>query len=199
MGWGKKKTIRCAWRVGGKRQRRLLDPRTWLSTLSQEERVYIALRRVQDESRCATRTLKLVVNALRPFLKCNVDLKNLVKTDKKMQSASGASCLRLHGCVSCHRHIFSPNDKLRHCPLCQHPRFDDAGKPHEVAWYFPLRDQLKRLLSLSRFRQLLEHELIRAKKARYYTDVYDTLRWFQKIGAPTPGVIRIVLQSLNTA
>ena len=144
--------------------------------MSQEEQICIALRLVQSKSGCATRTLNLVIQELKPFLRCE-GFDSWTKSDKALRKTSGAQSVKLHGCVGCHDHVFGPSDRSRHCPKCHHPRFNNVGNPNEVCWYFPLRSKLRRLLKLPQFRHLLMYEARRSKNERYYTDVFDSPRW----------------------
>ena len=70
-------------------------------------------------------------------------------------------------------------------------------------YYFPLREQLKRLIELPAYRELLLHEVNRSRPRRrrshlrrgyIMTDVYDSPRWREIIGEPTRTLTRIVLQ-----
>lgn len=62
-----------------------------------------------------------------------------------------------------------------------------------MCWYFPLREKLRRLLSLPQFRRLLTHEFVRKKNEEYFSDVYDAPMWSRVMGEAA-GEIRIVLQ-----
>ena len=36
--------------------------------------------------------------------------------------------------VGCHTYVFTPEDKKRRCPTCDHPRFTPDGKPNETCF-----------------------------------------------------------------
>ena len=100
-----------------------------LDILSDVERLYAELRKVQSRTSCGTSALQMILKALEPFLKvpakCKID-------DVAIKAASGAHCIRLHGCVGCHKYVFD-GCKLM-CPLCGHPRYKPTTKkPYEVS------------------------------------------------------------------
>ena len=133
------------------------------------------------------------------FLICFPILLNVVrntfqKTDRIIKAASGASCLRLHGCVSCDHHVYHPSDVDQTCPRCDYPRYNDSGKPNELVWYFPIRGKLRKLLQLPQFRKLLQHEFERKSHAGYFTDVFDGPRWARIMGPCTRSLSRIGVQ-----
>ena len=133
------------------------------------DKLWHTLREIQRETSCSTKTIELIYErCLRPFL-------NLGPVGKKVkQFRSTDQTLLLHGCVDCNRFVFTPDDRRRHCPRCDHPRYDEKGKPFEVCWYFPLKVQLAGILKVSAFRELLMHEYERERNDKYMTDVYDT-------------------------
>ena len=97
------------------------------------EKFCVALREVQYRSKCATKTLKMVLEAAKEhFGAKDLENLNLSMADNAMKNASGATCLQLHGCVGCHHHIFVPRDRSRHCPKCNHPRRNASNQPNEV-------------------------------------------------------------------
>ena len=193
--------------VRAKTIRRKKSWRVHKRTLSLEDRICVALRRVQSQSRCSTRTLNLVLGSIFEELgdstqSASGDFAHLsrsskfCKADGIIKRSSGASCLRLHGCVGCHHHVYHPADVDRVCPKpnCGHPRYNNSGKPNELVWYFPIKDKLQRLLELPRFRKLLMYESKRKRNSRYYTDVFDGPRWSRILGRCTRMLVRIALQ-----
>ena len=104
----------------------------------------------------------------------------------------------LHGCVGCDDHVFGPFVRARTCPKCGHPRYSDSGKPNEVCWYFPLREQVRSQLKIPAFRQLLMYEnthrrLRRCHSDNFMCDIYDSPRWQKIAGPPGPTLDRIVI------
>ena len=56
-----------------------------------------------------------------------------------MKMTAGVSFLRLNGCHKCHKYVYTPDQKIEHCPyvkpdgtVCGSPRFDSKGKAFEV-------------------------------------------------------------------
>ena len=102
--------------------------------LTAKDEICVALRRVQKKTGCSTKTLNLVHEALRPYLRAQFDGPLKVShATKKIAGRSGAVILRLHGCVGCHEHVFMPKCRARLCPKCQSPRYQANGKPKEVS------------------------------------------------------------------
>ena len=155
--------------------------------------VCVALRKVQSQTGCSTRTLKKTYAALKPFMKKKG--RGLRQVSKVMRGVSGATSIRLNGCVSCHAYVFTPEDKRRRCPTCDHPRFAPDGKPNETCFYFPITTKLRRLLKLPEFRKHLSYEATRPRNSRFWSDVFDTPRWRRVMGAcDEDRVTRIALQ-----
>ena len=152
-------------------------PLAWMKHLSHEDLVCIALRGVQYQSQCANRTLNMAIEVLKPHLRLRHFEHGFKNVDAIMKQESGATCLCLNGCVGCNNHVFTPQEKVKTCPRCGHDRYNEKAQPHEVCWYFPLRDKLQRLLSLPRFRQHLKHEMKRPQNSKYITDVFDAPLW----------------------
>ena len=154
------------------------------------------LRKVQAMTGCSTKTLDLVLQRLQPFLKgCeNVSVFKMKQARAKRQSKIKR---QLHGCVGCNNHVFGPANKTTHCPKCTHPRYNLQGAPHEVCWYFPLHEQLQRLLQIPVYRHYLmyEKEHLQFRSADdFMSDVYDSPRWKKVCGEPGNRLTRIVLQ-----
>jgi len=108
------------------------------------------LRRLQQRRKCTDSVCADIVLTLGKYLK--VDLKNFRKNDKKMQEAAGVKFLRLNGCIGCHNFVYLPDDARTHCPqvlesgtVCGKPRFNAAGKAHEVL-YFVVKLLIERCL-----------------------------------------------------
>lgn len=66
----------------------------------------------------------------------------------------------------------------------------------QVCWYFPLTNQIKRLLKSKLYSHYLKYEFHRREQnENYMADVYDTPRWAQVAGKMTSDrVTRVVLQ-----
>jgi hypothetical protein len=91
----------------------------------------MTLRQVQRETNCSTKTLKLILVRLRPFLKVEPHEKlQLKKSDSVL--CEPAYKIELHGCVRCHKYVFTPLVKVVRCPRCGHPRRNVSGDPNEV-------------------------------------------------------------------
>jgi hypothetical protein len=161
----------------------------------------VAMRRAQRRSGCSTKTLNIVLEMLTFYGHLRVKKKrpwrvNRKRITKKMAQHSGAVIIQLHGCagVDCTGHIYMPDDPSLFCPKCGYPRRDADGRPYEECWYFPLRSQLRRLLKLESFRELLMYESRRRSSDDHITDVYDAPRWKSLMGEPTATLKRIALQ-----
>ena len=116
-----------------------------------------ALRHVQNLSNCATSTLDLVLKHLQPFLKGLEKVKGL-KMRAVRSRCKSRSKKTLHGCIGCNQHVFGPTSRERVCPQCGNARYNNAGKPNEICWYFPFREQIRRLINMPVYRELLMHE-----------------------------------------
>lgn len=93
-------------------------------------KTFIQLRRLQSQSGCATSTLKRIWS-LGSKTKSNFDC-TMRRADRLLNSVSGAQSIRLHGCVGCHKHVFTMNDAAKVCPACSHPRYSTDQQPNEV-------------------------------------------------------------------
>ena len=161
------------------------------------EQVIKEMRKVQNITGCTTATLDCVLQHLQPFLKGCEEVKNLRMPRVRARKASPFK-LRLTGCVGCHNHVFGPHSRERVCPQCAHPRYNAKGQPHEICWYFPLREQLRSLFKIRAYRKLLmyekEHRRIRrASCPHHMCDIYDAPRWAKKAGPPGERLTRVVL------
>ena len=155
--------------------------------------VWLGLRKVQRLTGCTTKTLYTFLEVLEPFLVTGCTSKEIKKAEKELCGRSGANVIKLNGCVDC-THIFEPDHEDTVCPHCGHPRYDDDGQPNEVGFYFPLRDQFNGLLSIPAYREALLHEWRRSKSPSHMSDVYDSPRWREKMGSPTPRLERVAIQ-----
>ena len=177
------------------------------------KKIRLALRQVQSETGCTTKVLQTALKILQPFLNIKVSPGCLRRTSQGLFRQSGATVLRLNGCVDCHNYVFLPSDRRQTCPDCGHQRCDARGQPHEVTthfictlhtlyfpcthtqicFYFPIKEQLKALLQLQSYRKLLQYEKHRLSSRELMTDVYDSPRWQQKVGPPGRTLTRVVL------
>ena len=157
--------------------------------------VWLALRKVQRLTACTTTTLYTFLDIMDPYLVTGCTTQEIKTAEKELCARSGATMIKLNGCVgpNC-MHVFEPKDKDTHCPDCEHPRYNDVGRPNEVGFYFPLRDQLASLLRIPAYKEALGHEWRRSKSDHLMSDVYDSPRWREKMGPPTPKVERIAIQ-----
>ena len=103
--------------------------------------IWTALRKVQRQTGCTTKVLKLTLKALSPFLKddISVDGHRLQNVDRRMHEKGGATKIELHGCIGANcNYIFTPSNDNDNCVKCGHPRFNDKGEPNEVRNCFVL-------------------------------------------------------------
>ena len=118
-----------------KRRRRLIIQQSCSSEDKSDnedgDALWHALRKVQRETSCSTKTLLSTLRAITPFLKADV-FSNARHTEKNMFERSGATCLKLNGCIHCDAFVFLPSDKRRRCPDCDGDRFNADGVPNEV-------------------------------------------------------------------
>ena len=70
-----------------------------------DDAVWRALRKVQRETSCSTKTLLSTLRAITPFLKVDV-VSNARRTEKSMFDRSGTTCLKLNGCIHCDSFVF---------------------------------------------------------------------------------------------
>ena len=161
------------------------------------EQVLREMRKVQSITGCATSTLNLVLQHLQPFLEGLQHVKKLQmpRVRSRVQSRFKR---RLHGCVGCHNHVFGPDCKDRVCPGCGHSRYDVKGVPNEVCWYFPLREQIREMIKIPSFRNLLmyerQHRRTRGSACSpFMSDIYDSPRWQKVAGPQGDRLTRVVL------
>ena len=95
----------------------------------EKRKVWQAFRQAQRLCGCKTATLKTLCKALKPFWNPDVEIK---ENDDQLCQDGAAVVLQLHGCVKCNEFVFSPMNKSRRCPKCQHPRYNRKKKPNEV-------------------------------------------------------------------
>jgi hypothetical protein len=99
-----------------------------------ETSICFALRKVQRLTGCTNQVLRLTIKNLAPFFKEKIDAEACFRrSSRTVFDVSGASFLKLNGCVGCHRHVFLPSSKFVRCPECQHPRFKANLRPNEVS------------------------------------------------------------------
>ena len=175
-----------------KRRRRCND-----SSSDRVHEILQALRHVQTLSNCATSTLNLVLKYLQPFLKGCEHVQNL-KMERVRARKQSRFKRCLNGCVGCNDHVFGPASRDKTCPKCGHARFDAQGKPHEVCWFFPLREQIRSLIQMPHFRECLMYEKIHRRLRRCHSDnfmcdIFDSPRWQEFAGPPGNDLNRIVL------
>ena len=133
---------------------------------------------------------------MRPHLKAQLSPNCKVnRVNKTIFERGGAVQLRLNGCKGCDRHVFMPKEKASVCPKCNHARYKPNGQPYEECFYFPLKPQFERLFQIPVFRHLLMYEVRRKTHADYVTDIFDSPRWQRVMGAPTPRLSRIGIQT----
>ena len=142
--------------------------------------VCVALRKVQSQTGCSTRTIKKTYEALEPYFEKKS--RGFRHVDKVLRAVSGAVSIRLDGCVGCHSYVFDPQNKKLQCPICDHRRFSDTGTPNETCTYFPIKPKLRRLLKLPEFRKHLMYESTRQRNNNIYSDVFDSPRWRRVMG-----------------
>ena len=84
---------------------------------SRKQMVCIELRKVQQQSGCSTVSLNLAIDALKPYVQFS--LPRVEEADNLIKKISGATVLRLHGCVTkdCPT-IWTPENDQTCCPLC---------------------------------------------------------------------------------
>ena len=93
---------------------------------------------LQSKVKCTQKTVLEIIELFQKHtgLRCS---KNLAAVDKKMQQAAGCSFLRLNGCPTCGKHVYTQGDESTTCPrvnedneVCGQARYDEQGKPFEV-------------------------------------------------------------------
>ena len=117
---------------GGKRKQSSACLNNKKTRLSKNIDLHIALRHVQRQSRCTTTTLKSVLQVLKPFLNIDTSRMDVWRATKNIYKRTGATLLKLNGCVGCDDYVFLPDEHNDHCPLCGHERYSNAGNANEV-------------------------------------------------------------------
>ena len=166
--------------------------------LTEEEQLCADIRRLQQRSGCTDVVCKEILQLFKEYAGGVKITSTMTKAfsgcDKKLQSAAGVKVLKLNGCVRCHKHVYTPDDKARVCPHCGHTRFDEEDKPNELVFYFPLKEKLEALLKLASYRKLLEHEYERPSNHNLMSDIYDSPAWKHFMGPVASPINRIGLQ-----
>ena len=121
----------------------LTDPRIALG---------IKIRCLQERCKLSTEQAKIVASVLAMGTK-----PNLRAADRELQKQSGVQLHVLHGCVSCHKHVFNAKDKSANCPKCGYSRYQNGSNTaNETVCYFPLKSRLQALVQLPNFMKFLE-------------------------------------------
>ena len=168
--------------------------------------IFHELRQVQNITHCSTKTLDLILQRLHPFLKGCEDVKQL-KMPRVRARKKSIFKQQLHGCTGCDAYVFGPENVETRCPHCGYSRYTN-GKPREVClsayffvftylfilfimtcmqvcWFFPLQAQIRQLLRIGNYMNLLlyEREHRSYKKGEsYMSDIYDSTRWQRVAG-----------------
>ena len=155
----------------------------------------VDIRRLQQRSGCSDATCKEILKVFSKYLGIDTPT-NLKSCDKKLHKTAGAQVLRLNGCPKCNKTVLHPDDPVTHCPyvdsggtVCGHPRSD-----MEEVFYFPLTSKLKALLSLPKYKSMIQHEFLRSKTPGLMSDVYDSPAWKDFMGEVVYPNNRIGLQ-----
>lgn len=160
---------------------------------TQADEFCVSIRRLQQRTGCSDAACQDIIETFRKYLRVDVPA-DFAKTDKKMQKAAGTGFMRLHGCIDCKRHVFKPEDKCKHCPRCDHARFNSKRQPFEEVFYFPLKPKLQSLLRLPAYRKMCQHEFWRQslkQDENLMSDVYDSPEWKKFMGPPVHPTNRI--------
>ena len=104
------------------------------ATMGDDDALFADLRRIQRQTRCSDKLIKSVINAVGQHSGKQFK-KTLYSFDKEAQKIAACTFIKLHGCKACNRHVFTPWDRDRTCPLCGGQRFDVDGRPKEVCYY----------------------------------------------------------------
>ena len=101
-----------------------------------EQQIYTTLREVQSITGCTTKTLNVMLQKLKPFLKGCEYVKKLQMPRMRSRRKSQFK-MQLHGCVraNCY-YVFGPENRSTHCPQCGESRYSIDGKPQEVSLTF---------------------------------------------------------------
>ena len=150
---------------------------------TKEDMFCVDLRRLQQRCGCSDATCKEILKTFGGYLRMDTP-KSLKKCDKKLHAAAGAQVLRLNGCPSCNKTVFLPDDPAVSCPyvkadgtVCGHARSD-----MEQVFYFPITSKLQALLSLPKYRSMIQHESLRGDADDLMSDVYDSPAWKEFMG-----------------
>ena len=148
---------------------------------------WIGLRILQRDTACSHRSLHQVAD--------NIGIHRRIRkqADRILLEKSGAEVLQLNGCTNCHKFVWKPSNNSTRCPECGGPRFEaDQKTPLERAFYFPITTQLRNLLKLKSFRDLLQYEYKRVCNPKFLSDVFDSPVW-QQVAGPVKKVLSRIL------
>ena len=152
------------------------------------------IRRLQQRSGCSDVVCMEILQLFKDYADTTVHGKSTPDTafkhcDKKIQSAAGVQVMKLNGCTGCHKHVYTQDDKATLCPHCAHPRYNEAGKPNELVFYFPIKPKLQALMRLDAFKKMLEHENERPCNPNLMSDIYDSPAWREFMVPPAASSI----------
>ena len=100
-----------------------------------KERIFCALRLVQNETGCSTRTLNVFLQRMHIFFKGCTDVK---KWEMPRVRARKKSPLKrcLHGCVGCDNYVYGPDSVENECPKCGDARYSLERKTQRGCTHF---------------------------------------------------------------
>ena len=149
---------------------------------------WIQFRLLQRETGCSNSSLNKIADSFA------IPMRIRRQADVLILKKSGAKVLELNGCIGCHKFVWTPCNKSTRCPKCNGRRYHpDSKTPLERAFYFPIGAQLRKLLKLKSFRDLLLHEYKRTCNSKFMSDVFDSPLWQQIAGLPSSVLTRILL------
>ena len=172
-----------------------------MASMTMEERFYHKVRLLQRRTKCSNTVCKEFVRMFKEF--GNPTSSAIDSFDKKAKMVAGVDYFKLHGCPSCDKYVYSPDDINEHCPyikkdgtVCGHPRYSEGKEPWELAFYFPVHRRIQALLRIPAFKKMLDHEFTRprARDPNIMSDVYDSPAWKEFMGPPSKPCRRIGLQ-----
>lgn len=172
--------------------------------MTEDERFYHRVRLLQRKTKCSNTVCEDFVQIFKQYVRSKNNT-GLRRFDAKAKAVAGTNYLKLHGCPKCNKYVYSPKDHNVNCPfvnvkgdgsVCGYPRYNEAGKPWEIAFFFPLHQRLQALLRIPGFRKLLDYEFTRprATDPNVMSDIYDSPAWQKFMGPPSQPCQRIGLQ-----
>ena len=108
-----------------------------MARMTEQQKFLHHVRLIQRKTKCSNNVCAEFVRVYHKYINDNKK-ETLRSFDKKAKNIAGVNFSVLHGCPECNSYVCSPDDTKENCPNCDHPRYNDDGKPWEVMQLFVL-------------------------------------------------------------